>query len=478
MKRIFISTLGTGKYDRMFYTLNGEKTDSSRKFAPVAIAEILKKNVNIEKPFFDSVYVFVTKRSREIQKEEFEKEWNEVIKSPQAQFVEIPVGKTEEELWQIFNIIGEKLKCEFGENDCSERKVIIDITHGFRMLPLSMLYAVQFYRNLINFEVEAIYYGALEAVDLPDGKKYSELTEEERRLYPEPVFNITPMFDLVGWSESIAEWKDTGRAKYMIQRISEFKKGPLFKDGLNNIRNNFEKLDGALRVLKSDVINEFSNNIVNAIDKLNNEIENAKSYYPLKEILENIKSDISQLGQFRIDKAFPDINYLKNQLNIIIWYKSHGRILEAYSFARELIISICIYLCLKFGVVQKKGESLSINLRKIIEIEVFKLMDFRFKYSEDEVIDEDVNRSNLDNFYGEKLDILKEWFGQNRDIADRLLMVEKYIRDNRNKFVHCWTGEAKKETFSVKSMQDIDSDLQKSIEDLSYIINKLSQMDS
>lgn len=93
-----------------------------------------------------------------------------------VQFVDIPEGRSEAELWQIFE------RCN--EIVCEGDKVLLDITHAFRSLPLIVFVVAAYLRRTKNVTISHIVYGAFEARD------------EQNRV---PISDLTLLLDLLDW---------------------------------------------------------------------------------------------------------------------------------------------------------------------------------------------------------------------------------------------------------------------------------------
>ncbi|WP_219973886.1 CRISPR-associated DxTHG motif protein [Rubrobacter xylanophilus] len=130
MKKVkkLICTIGTGSYEKVTYT-SGERRKETR-LAPVAIGSFITGE---EKGL--ELVALLTQGARE--------KYRDGLRSEAAALgwtctpVDIPDGKSEAELWEIFEKFGEHLK----EGD----EVVLDLTHGFRHLPALLLSAVQYY---------------------------------------------------------------------------------------------------------------------------------------------------------------------------------------------------------------------------------------------------------------------------------------------------------------------------------------------
>ncbi|ACY49704.1 TIGR02221 family CRISPR-associated protein [Rhodothermus marinus] len=103
-----------------------------------------------------------------------EKRWR-----PGLQLKLIPVGRTQEELWRIFETLT-GLKP-------SNTTLSIDITHGLRYQPFFLLLALQFFHlTRPGVRLGSVFYGALELHDYYAGRA--------------PLFDLRPMLELMQWS--------------------------------------------------------------------------------------------------------------------------------------------------------------------------------------------------------------------------------------------------------------------------------------
>ncbi|MDR1728191.1 MAG: TIGR02221 family CRISPR-associated protein [Acidobacteriota bacterium] len=84
-----------------------------------------------------------------------------------------------------------KLEDNVGENE----KIVIDVTHSFRHLPLLALVAARFLAKVKNIEVENIYYGAL------------DMTTENGET---PVIELKGLLDMLDWVDALAAYEQSG----------------------------------------------------------------------------------------------------------------------------------------------------------------------------------------------------------------------------------------------------------------------------
>jgi CRISPR-associated Csx2 family protein len=143
----------------------------------------------------------------------------------------IPDGKSEEEMWTIFNTVYNALK----PND----ELYFDLTHSFRYLPMLVLVLGNYAKFLKGVKVKHISYGNYEARDI--------VTNEA------PLMDILPLTMLQDWTFAAADLIQNGN----IEKLQELKEDnaliPLLRErGKKNIDKRMaeEHLDDYIKSLK------------------------------------------------------------------------------------------------------------------------------------------------------------------------------------------------------------------------------------
>ena len=172
-RNVFISFLGTNNYLQTRYKWSDGTLSSPVRFIQEAILEKIAKDWTAE----DSIFVFYTEgeegsyklnwlnngqtrfnekdtKDQEIEKVGLEQRLNELNFNAKVEGVAIPEGFSEEDVWEIFNIVYGKLK----END----QIFFDITHAFRSIPLFASTLFNFAQYMLGVEVVSVNYGAFE----------------------------------------------------------------------------------------------------------------------------------------------------------------------------------------------------------------------------------------------------------------------------------------------------------------------------
>jgi len=102
---------------------------------------------------------------------------------PAQEGLVIPSGATEAELWEIFH----QLAREVHKGD----KLYVDVTHGFRTLPIVLVMALDCLRSACEVHVVQVTYGAFDACSRDSDD-------------PRPTFDLTPFFVLQEWTSALA----------------------------------------------------------------------------------------------------------------------------------------------------------------------------------------------------------------------------------------------------------------------------------
>lgn len=318
-----LTFLGPNDYKIYRYTYKGETFDT--EFFAQALAEW-------NKPI--KTFVFLTPEARA------HKNWD-MLKDRIRGIVgvDIPSGKNEKDIWEIFSKITETLD----ERD----RVIFDITHGFRSIPILALLSTSFLRTAKNVTFEAIVYGASEAKDKEPGTG-NEIV---------PVFNLTPFEKLLDWITATNEFIRYGEGNELaglLQAYSEDESVEKLTKGIKNIS------DG-LRLLRPlDVVEraaELPQHFMATNEIISHKIP------PFRLLAKSVEESYSKFGVPSPNPRRNAKEILVRNLSIIEWYIEKGQIVQCLSLAREWVLSL---LCMHYGLdpmVYKKREAMGDLLR-------------------------------------------------------------------------------------------------------------------
>ncbi len=187
-----LTFLGTGKYQPTTYEWNGQAWEA--EFAPAASCRFLEA---------DEVAVFLTE---EAQQRVFERFVNALPPTVRIQPLEVPLGKSETEMWGIFERV--RSQVQPGE------EVAFDVTHGLRSSPILSILAAAFLKAGFGVQIRAVLYGALEA-----GVK-----DESGPTVRAPMFDLTPLLTLLEWAAAADRFNRTGDSRYLASLLRQQQK--------------------------------------------------------------------------------------------------------------------------------------------------------------------------------------------------------------------------------------------------------------
>ncbi|WP_273845470.1 TIGR02221 family CRISPR-associated protein [Rubrobacter calidifluminis] len=321
MKKL-VCVVGTGEYKQVNYLFGTWRRHTN--LAPVAIGCcVIGAGEDLE------LVALLTRRARDRYEEELcsEAERQGWAYTP----VDIPDGKSEAELWEIFEKFGEHLK----EGD----EVILDLTHGFRHLPALLLSAVQYHAARKRIKTLGVYYGAYEARD------------ESNNV---PIFDLTPLVDLPEWSYGVRLFSDyllpgpLGEMLERIQRRSHQRSGEQPFTRLQQVGRALFDLEAPLA---SGMPLEAGFEAHRALEKARSAEEELSRLAPLRGFWEELKGQLTSFalpepeapkGNKPKKGMILTIEELERQAHLVDGYLAISDLRAAATLMRELIVSAVI----------------------------------------------------------------------------------------------------------------------------------------
>lgn len=303
-RKVFISFLGTGNYKECIYTFD-EKHSRVVKFVQEAIIQLF----NIDEIENHLYHFFLTDEANSTHGDELE---NLLSKYPKLNYQldkDVPAGLSEKEIWTIFKLVFEKIHT----ND----ELYLDITHGFRSLPMLVLTLLNYAKSLRNVKVGGIYYGAFEVL----GKSY-EIEKnfpnpEDRKV---PVLNLTPFSELQDWSIASKVFATSGDAHLLSHLLEQNKRFDL-ASGILDYSNSIKTTR-----LKDIIEGKMASRVSDDIKAILKE----KDLLPmLDSILKNTENHFNSYKE----------NEVENGIIAIDWCLKHGLIHQAYALMSEYLIT-------------------------------------------------------------------------------------------------------------------------------------------
>ncbi|HXG67496.1 MAG TPA: TIGR02221 family CRISPR-associated protein [Blastocatellia bacterium] len=234
--------------------------------------------------------------------------------------VDIPSGKSESELWEIFA----SLTGSLDENE----EVVFDVTHAFRSLPILALLAAAYLRVARAIKLQSMLYGAYEAKD------------ENNRA---PVFDLTPFIKLLDWVTATDKFVKTGDARELAELLKEAHRIQWVaksRDERQNLPYQLNKLGSTLADLSQALL-------------LTRPYEVAAHATALAQKLDAAAAETSRWAKpFEVLLKRTQVAYapfaassLAVQRNLVWWYIERQHFVQALTLAREWLVSwVCIHL--------------------------------------------------------------------------------------------------------------------------------------
>jgi len=291
--------VGTGKYEPITYRWG--KYEKYTKFFSDALVEWLQPRTTC---------VMLTDTARQHQN------WQELKPLLQERTeiceIRIPDGKSEQELWQIFQRIADTVELK--------DELAFDITHAFRSLPMLALLVIAYLKQIKEVQIRHLLYGAYEA----------------RENGVAPVFDLTPFAELLDWLTAAKMFITTGNASELAQLLENIQ-DEAWRERLPQRPRHLKRLADALTKVSAHLLLSRVPLLAESVRKLQSRLEpqdGARAEIsewapPLIPLLERITETYS---------PFADDD-LRTQAKLIEWYYQHGHIVQAMTLAREWIIS-------------------------------------------------------------------------------------------------------------------------------------------
>ncbi|NLX18728.1 MAG: TIGR02221 family CRISPR-associated protein [Desulfobulbus sp.] len=333
-RNVFISFLGTTPYVPCNYRFNNEDT-------PIAGVRFLQeaciRQWCTDWTAGDRIFICVTDESKQLNwADDGHKDDGEPMKSQglestlnsldlavPVELVTVPSGKTEEEIWDIFEIIFNLLQ--------KEDNLYFDITHGFRSLPLLAMTVLNYAKAMKNITVRAISYGALEALGkVPEVKK---MPLADRNV---PVFDLVSFDRLQDWVIGVDRFTASGDTA-QISRLANSDIRSILKEtkgkhddaqAIRELSKHLSNFSTALTTCRGLKISDRASSVNKSLEQ----IKKTNLIRPLEPVLEKIKP---LLADFSGDA-------IADGLAAAQWCYTHNLYQQGYTILNETMITFVV----------------------------------------------------------------------------------------------------------------------------------------
>lgn len=306
-----ISFLGLNKYEDTTYLNPLGSGEYKTPFFQEALVEFYKP---------ETLYILLTKTVETVPpRGATETNW-EVLKKRLEGKVDlqpvynVPEAHSTADIWKLFEMLTNCLQ----EGD----RVIFDITHSFRSLPVLALIAISYLRVVRSVKIEGLIYGAFEA-------KNKETNET-------PTFDLLPMVSLLEWTTATDQFIKTGNGQALASLLHSS------DPTTENLAKSIDGIAQGLQLLRPmDVMREAAflpDHIAEATPII------SQSVPPFVSLLKRVEKDYTKFGlENPTDyENCPQASLLR-QLEMVEWYAQKGQIVQALSMAREWLPSLLCY---------------------------------------------------------------------------------------------------------------------------------------
>jgi len=305
-----LSCIGIGDLHKTTYTYQGElwKTPIIQEalchFFPVS-----------------EIIIFATEKSRTRNGQLV----TSCLQDVSVKIVDIPDGKSEDELWKIFSLLVDEVK--------PRDEILFDITHGFRSLPFIAFLTVAYLKEVKNAKIKGILYGAFDA-------RENDVT---------PIFDLTPFASILDWMAAVRSFLVHSDASGINDQICE-------------ITRSFH-LSGVTEDTPDPVFSRFSRRLdtFSLAVRLSRPIEGVSVAYEIGRLMPLVTDEITRyspalvpvLGKIGEIERFSSIfsnrdqsldqDHILKQQELILYQVEHGLYIQAVTMTREWMVSVLIF---------------------------------------------------------------------------------------------------------------------------------------
>ncbi len=324
-RNVLISFLGTGRYQPCNYVLGDGRKVEGVHYVQEALVRLLAHDFTDG----DRILVFLTSEAGERNWQDRKEGGDHVegLRSRLAacdtqaavQGINIPAGRSPEELWKIFATVFNELR--------DKDRVFFDITHAFRSIPMLGIVLLNYARLLKDIEIAGIYYGAFEARDDDDNA---------------PVFDLTDFATLMEWTSGVQEFlrhgNPAGIAELLegaaVPRLRQSKGGDQAARLWRDTAVSLQQIAGQIATNRGSEIVE-GTAFVDLRERLTKCEGIGDLPHPFQPLIAEIRKKVGGFSE----------NEVKNCLRAANWCLEHGLVQQGLTMLQEGVITM---LCHRF----------------------------------------------------------------------------------------------------------------------------------
>lgn len=235
--------------------------------------------------------------------------------------ITIPNGNNEAEIWEVFQAV----------YDCLEPgdEVYLDITYGFRSLPMLGITLLNYAKALQHVRVKAIYYGNYEAgrAELQSRAQQAKKGQNgdsgqaEAEMVEAPVINLMPFAELQEWTYAARTFLESGNARPLSGLVS---------DQDENLSQELHTFSQALSACRGGALaQDLKIGLLKQVVSIGQQMDIEQQLRPL---LAEIEKKIAPF----------ESGSLANGLAAVQWCIDHGLLQQGITFLQETLISYVV----------------------------------------------------------------------------------------------------------------------------------------
>lgn len=352
---IFLSFLGTNDYLECIYQFP-ESESVQTKYTQIAV---IQKHISEINEFI----FFLTEDAKKLNWE-----GDTMLKSKlkklnidesKIKTIDIPNGFNNNELLEIFT----KLVNNIPDN----ANLIIDVTHSFRSLPITLSSVLNYLKKVKNVQIVHIYYGAFEVLGNPRDVKNTPIVNRIA-----PMLDITYLSAIQDWTTAIDHFLKFGNIS-KLKQLSETTLNPILAEtrGQDQLASKIRYIVNTLNDLLTSIYTCRSNTLLEIFSKNNNKSKLDTLLEYLNFILNN-NYLLPQLNEpFQKIKerviSINDENPIMSSIKTVQWCIDFNWIQQGYTLLQENICSYIIKLFNKDFNNKEERESLTSALNIIFK---------------------------------------------------------------------------------------------------------------
>ena len=427
-RKIFVSFLGLTDYKLAVYkSWRGEGCASKTRFVQKAIVELYPKTD------LDKIVIFVTKESREKNEKALLEDLKELGVEPEKIETElISVDVSDLSLtWNWF----ESLQSKFEKGDT----LVLDVTHGFRMVPVVFSAAVAYLKRVKNVHLESVLYGAF-----------------EMKVDAKPIVNLKDFYTISDWTEGVGRLVDTANASFLRKTAENEVNGSFARLNNQELLDSIDKLTQAFHDVELQTIESKARKSLDLICKFKEQSRGNLEGQVLQMIIEKFQPLISEPP---LDGSY-SLDYLKLQLRLIKMLAEYKLYMQAFTAMSEWLGSLGVYLMKRGADFEFNDDDKEEEARWHADVFLTMLEHYdHYSAKNPKVLR---TKESMDGAY--RL-LIKKY--SSRDEIKNLIDQSKKIR---NGFDHGWTGKNRK-----GAPQNLEEQFNNAMATLEEIVSKIEK---